>query len=657
MSVEIPVGDAAPEQATIRKDSENKASSSGMSWKKWFVPVLLVLIVAATLIAVLPDWDGQNNDEVLQQEEEALGQEEDHVAPAEQYLVSNKGPFDVKIPLFSSRVTEGYDSPEELEQDLQQLVGLLLNTAIITNQEAGSDVQGFPVLDGDGATIPEQGEKGEMTTTVAGSDSTLSDVDSYETNNQEFTIDRADFVKSDGSLVFAAYGDYLVVWATEGPEIITKIQMPPLNITGYYEGPIVEPRPADDTNEEGSQPGETTGTENNATDAKTTTSARSSMMIWNPKPRIEALLLHQDRLTVVISGYGMENVQSLGYVPILYEYLGTRIQIYDVNSGSLQLVSETDVNGAFRNAYSVDGNVYVVTQSYLNTWEHLLAPIQRWQPYFVGLDDDAYIQNVTALVDDGLVDDFIDRLLLELQVNGPIDLARLSVFADAISEDNVDESLYSGGIANAITQVVAFDMAASSSGNGVAKLVPQISGTFHPGSWGQVYAMGSMIIVADQGWSWIEVDGQAAQKTYLVCFSLNGPSSAHALVGSVDGYLLNPYSLDYVEKPEGSYVRIATTQSFWTPWVGILEGDVAVEAEETVAAVAESNTVNQIIVLRVPSAPDASGERVLQQVGSLQLGEPNEVCGVIVLWILDCKTYLTSQFVLLHSDVHCSSFL
>jgi len=160
---------------------------------------------------------------------------------------------------------------------------------------------------------------------------------------------------------------------------------------------------------------------------------------------------------------------------------------------------------------------------------------------------------------------------------------------------------------------------------------PQITGTFHPGSWAQVYAMGSMIVIADQSWSWVAADGQAAQKTYLVCFRLNGPSSSHAMVGSVDGYIMNPYSLDYVERTEGSYVRIATTQSFWTPWVEPMEGDTTggdsgVAAPDKISAeAADSNTTNQIIVLRVPSSTDASGDLVLEQVGSLELGEPKQV--------------------------------
>jgi hypothetical protein len=144
--------------------------------------------------------------------------------------------------------------------------------------------------------------------------------------------------------------------------------------------------------------------------------------------------------------------------------------------------------------------------------------------------------------------------------------------------------------------------------------------------------------VADMGWSWIAEENQSSDKTYLICFSLSGASSSHSLVGTVEGSLLNPFSIDYVEKASGSYVRVATTQSTWTPWIGIMEdtvvstsegdampvdGEAVESVSDTTTSVApESSTLNQIIVLKVPS--EATGE--LERVGSVELGEPNEVC-------------------------------
>lgn len=661
MGIEVPQGDALapPEQS---KPETNNATTSSNTKKFVLVAVLISLVLAAVLIGVLPDW-GEKKDNELESSNGTTDaskptnngtnderEAENGTFPSISYLESSSGPFNVRIPLFSSKITEGYSSEQELGLDLEQLAKFLLNDAITTNAAAGvysgDDGEKFvdeggtmdmgapeaaPVADGQTADSAVSGSASQSSNALDG-------VDSFNTNNQELSVDRADFVKSDGTYIYAAYGDYLVVWTIDGSGIISKIQMPPLNLPNWGGGIVDDPiMLGEDTASSGST------TETNSTASSSEAFVTDVGMIWwQPKPRIEALLLHEGRLTVVISGYGMEYADKLGYTPVLYDYRGTKIQVYDINDGNLQIVSEGDVNGSFRNAYSAGENAYVVTQSSINTWDYLLAPVQRWQPAFVGMDNETYVQAVVKLVDEGLVQTFVDELLSELRINGQIDLARLSAFTDSIAEDHSDAPLYSGGVANAVTQVVSFDMTLGSSTD-IQPLSPHVAGTFHPGSWGNVYAVSSMIIVADQGWSWIPADNLAVDKTYLIGFRLDGPSSTHAMIGSVDGYLLNPFSLDFVEKAEGSYVRIATTQNFWTPWFGgpiVMEGgeDMVMEAdsESVTQDVApeepvepKSSTLNQIIVLKVPSTL-TDGETVLEQVGSVELGEPNEVSDSLV---------------------------
>ena len=629
MAVEVPHGNDAPEQPKLAATEEKALpSSAGGKYRKiiFLVPIGL-LVLAAVLIGVLPDWGGKDNESQDTTASELKKGENTKTSEVRSFESSN-GPFNVTLPLFSSKVTEGYATSEELKQDLDQVAKFLLNNAITQNVEGGiyfvgEDAMNSTIGDAVSTTI---GAGEEDSSKFEADSPSLEGVDDYGTNNQEFTIDRADYVKSDGNFVFAAYSDYLVVWATDGQGIITKIQMPPLNITGYTGCPIdvfpciaFEPRPVEGNATDGS-----TGDGSSSNNNSEKIAASDSMGMWvNPKPRIEALLLHGDRLTAVISGYGMENSQKLDHVPVLYEYLGTKIQVYEINNGDLKKVSETDVNGSFRNAFSVDENAYIVTQSTINTWDHLLAPIQRWQPQFAGLDDEEYLKAVDKIIDDGLVDSFVDLLFTELQVNGEIDLTRFSLFADSISTDNLEDSLFADYTGKAVTQVVAFDMTLGSTSDNIEVLKPNIAATFQATTWGQVYAMGDMIIVADQGWSWIEQDNQAAQKTFLIGFRLDGPTSHHELIGTVPGYILNPFSLDFVEKTEGAYLRIATTQSFWTPWVLSMEGDAAAvdgQEAETVAQEPESSTLNMIIVLKVTTESNE-----LEQVGSLELGEPNEV--------------------------------
>jgi hypothetical protein len=379
---------------------------------------------------------------------------------------------------------------------------------------------------------------------------------------------------------------------------------------------------------------------------------------YNPKPYIQDLLLEGNRLTVVVSGYGIEHTAALEDQPILRDYLGTQIRIYDISDGEdITLVTTSDINGSYRKAYTVGDNAYIVTQAGLNTWDHLVSPVQRWQEQFADMEDDEYLAQATRFALDDLIPGFVARLVQELQVNGEVDLSRLSVYADSIPTDSdFVTSLLSqgGGIANAVTQVVAFDMSEDII-NETEELHVHIAATFQPGNWGYVYATDGMIIVADQGWSWIDDEQKSAQNTCLIGFRLDGASSSHALVGSVEGHILNEYSVDFVEQDGESYVRVATTQSFWDffwieddiAWdgIGIVDGEGAVSTtasegdettneagtvdqdrgdEDTESTEEESTTKNQIFILKIPTQNNLE-ENTLEQVGSLTLGKPNEV--------------------------------
>lgn len=584
---------------------------------------------------------GDNEPKKTQQQAES---EKENSTTETQFFHSNKGPFDAKIPLWSQNITDGYVSREDLENDLQQLAMFLLNDAISSNQYAGRDYGGYVKeesleMDGVNAEAPEMVADEGATADMAsdgGTGGSVADATDFGTNNQELNVDRADLIKSDGTLVFAAYSDYLLVWTVDGQGVISKVQMPPLNVT--Y-NPWIEPMPETWEGE-----GEDDATDGGGTDGNVGVSEEAPVadiamdsIWWNPKPYIEALLVEGDRLVVVVSGYGNQYYGG-GDAHVLYDYQATKILVYDINGGDLQLVSSQDINGSFRNAYSVGQNAHIVTQASINTWEYLLAPVQRWQADFEGLSDDEYLERATRIATD-LVDSFVAQLLLELEVNGEVDLARLSVFADSLSGENLEDSLFDGAIANAITQITSFDMSTGSVG-GVDEIPLHMAATFQPGSWGIVYATDSMIVIADQGWSWIEEDNVSSQKTYLLGFRLDGASSSHSVVGSVEGYILNEYSVDFYEESGSSYIRIATTQNFWSNWIiepfveEIIDEDAPDntfdEAESSSsggsaatepATVPESSTLNKLYVLRIPSSANSDGEKVLEEVGSVELGE------------------------------------
>jgi hypothetical protein len=98
----------------------------------------------------------------------------------------------------------------------------------------------------------------------------------------------------------------------------------------------------------------------------------------NPKPYIQALLLEGDKLTVIVSGCGYGFSLDLDEPSVLFNHLDTLIQVYDVDEeGDLVEISTKHVNGSFRDAFSVEGNAHVVTQSGLNMCKCLVSPLKR----------------------------------------------------------------------------------------------------------------------------------------------------------------------------------------------------------------------------------------------------------------------------------------
>jgi hypothetical protein len=268
----------------------------------------------------------------------------------------------------------------------------------------------------------------------------------------------------------------------------------------------------------------------------------------------------------------------------------------------------------------------------VNTWDKLVMPIQRWQPAFEGMSDDEYKIAVKRLARQELIPNFVDDLLGDIQAAGvDISLVRLSVFANSVSSDgDLEMSLWGGGYANALTHVVSIDMNQPQAAGD--ELTTSIAATFLPSSGGQVYSNEEMLFVAVQSWDWVAARGASADTTYFVGFELQGATSVAKTTGSVPGYLLNPYSLDF----HNGYLRVATTQNFWTP-IRFFPMDTApvsssanttIPDDGTIDDSDASRTLNQIIILKVPTATNAN-LTTLKQVGSVQLGKKNEVrpCG------------------------------
>jgi hypothetical protein len=127
------------------------------------------------------------------------------------------------------------------------------------------------------------------------------------------------------------------------------------------------------------------------------------------------------------------------------------------------------------------------------------------------------------------------------------------------------------------------------------------------------------LVIAGQGWDWIEEVNGSRQTTYLQGFALldNGEAVPGA-VGSLDGSILNEYSVDVVD----NHLRVAVTISN-DLWV-FEEAEDANAAEDPAPTL---RTANYIVVLEIPDA-NGSGvnDAVMREVGRSQnLGEDGEV--------------------------------
>mmetsp|Transcript_25143 Transcript_25143/g.44034 ORF Transcript_25143/g.44034 Transcript_25143/m.44034 type:complete len:867 (+) Transcript_25143:200-2800(+) len=607
---------AVPETVPIEERKENMMEDASETPSKarktyLFMGVILVVAAVAIVVALVPDWgksgstttsslasdglpDNGTNGEHNGNSSSTGSTKSESEAPLAgeepTFFESSEGPFEFKIPLLSSNVTETYRSVEEARHDIEQLARLIVNRQILQGME-NDDWFGPPIA----ATTSEvaadstaNGDKGQSES----ASSAFAGTDDFETYQQEAGVVRSDYVKSNGVHVFAAVQDRILVWDVQG-NLRKTVTMPPLNLTNGGKPPLpVEPLPIAE--------------------------AKSSIW-WNPKPYIQGMLLSPDgaRLTVIVGGYGGEYTAKEKTIPIIYELKGTRVIVYDIgDDGILTEVSRTDIDGNHLNSYSVENNVHIVTKAGLNTWEHLVSPIQRWSQEFYGMTAEEYKVAATVKAQ-ALIPDFVQKVLDLVTVDGQIILSHLAVFADSISADEQTSiQAFGGDVANSLTQVYSFDMSKAST---ISDLSLSKSATLQPGYWGYVYATNDWIWVADQGWRWIEEENTYAQDTVLLGFKLNGPSTDFAVYGSVPGSLLNQFSIDFYkdQKTETSYVRVATTLNFWWGgWWGVPQ-----EADDD-----SSRTKNQVIIMELPPQDDSviQLDNKLIRRGSVQLGKKDE---------------------------------
>jgi uncharacterized secreted protein with C-terminal beta-propeller domain len=121
------------------------------------------------------------------------------------------------------------------------------------------------------------------------------------------------------------------------------------------------------------------------------------------------------------------------------------------------------------------------------------------------------------------------------------------------------------------------------------------------------------LVFAAQGWNWRPWWQGSSQTTYLLGFKLNGTSATPSYLGSVDGYIINQYSLSVHE----GHLRVATTvDTFWPVWQPVVDANGVTIVPQPV-----STTNNSVHVLKIPTGNETTLTEVTAITG---LGKPNE---------------------------------
>jgi len=412
-------------------------------------------------------------------------------------------PHLINLPIFSSSILKGYSScSSEMEADLIEASKYIATDAIEMNIKNGITDGPRPVIMY--ATAPAPSSPGE------GGGASGMNEDSYTTNNQIDGVDEADSVKSDGNNVFVLYGNEVIVLSVEG-RILDRTKVPDIEDSSVQ---------VDYWNVE--------------KDKNWGGGTQFFPYFKDLVPR--GLLLDGNHLVVIVSSYfyGDDHPKLIGSET-------TAAFIYSINTdGKLQLVDRKNVRGRYENARSIGGQVYIVSNTYIDTWQ-LKNKFDRYNEEYWFMTDDEYKVAASIVLEEALPK-FAKQLMAELLGDadnfGVVEDSSCNNFLKLFSNDG-------SNILSSFAQVNSFNMHST-----ISRQMQKMSGVFMPSSDLEIYASNEMLIFAGRIWD------KGSSSTFLVGFDLqaNGVPIPSA-TGKVPGYLLNQFSIDYYN----NHLRIATT--------------------------------------------------------------------------------------------------
>ncbi|KAI2494495.1 hypothetical protein MHU86_20027 [Fragilaria crotonensis] len=281
--------------------------------------------------------------------------------------------FNVTLDLLSPDVLEGYDNEEDLRSDLAEAVKFFINGYIEDQIKYGRYVyvmEGGAVADGDDATA------GAGPSGAGGKGESAAGATDFETNNQVDGVDEADMVKSDGTYVYAVYGDAVVVWEAATGAYVTNYTLPALAEPNVRARALQVATNASSGTVDGNATGGDPGT-------------GDFFPPWIPKPWITGLSLENGNLILYVGGYGPEVVAEKNIsTACSYDAYGTRVMVFSTTP-PLTLKSVKDVHGSFRDARAIGDDIYLVTTCTFDFYT-MVDSLYIMNDAFVNMTDDNY---------------------------------------------------------------------------------------------------------------------------------------------------------------------------------------------------------------------------------------------------------------------------
>ncbi len=524
-----------------------------------------------------------------------------------------------QLPYFgASSVLQGYDVCSDLKEDLEAAAKFIVDVEIEKNARRK--------FHGDwGNWVIRGGRRGDVMATVmeeAGKESTDGETvsgggeDSYGTNNQVDGVDEADLVKSDGEVVYAAYGDEIVIWdATSGVEL-SRTTLP-------TEDDNKTPLCSEDE------------------DAQNDIVRKRCYMDYSWRRNglaISSFLLHEDRLVAIATAsYDLLEDEDIDEsYTVLDGMHRTRVFTYDISlipsdKSALTLLARKDLHGSYQTARSIGQEAHIVTASYVQTWSGLTKHISPWDEKFDGLRENQYRKAAYDAVIPH-ISTFAESLASEimysqgsgdgdLSESGCNNIAKVALMlhkrddVTSVDDSKVSFSFTDEGVLSNYVQVHSFDILESfdnSDEEVTQKINTTHTGVFIPtASYTKaIYSSDTKLIITGNAYSENE-DNQWQERTVLLAFDLkDGMAVAHS-VGEVPGSVLNQFSIDHYTYNDDAedYIRIATTN--WAQF-----GFVNDEWIQTL----ESS--NQVTILKLPSnETDDTSMEIVGQATGMGVGE------------------------------------